>query len=335
MTMTALTPDFRPSGLSEAQLAQRRKGLGGSEIAAVLGLDPFRTALDVYAEKRGLAPPFTGNAQTRAGQRLEPAILRWYAEETGRELVPSPGTVAHPREPWMLCTPDALVREVGDAAPIEVGGLEAKNRNAYAKGWGESGTELIPDSVALQCHWSLAVTLYPWWDVAVLLGGWDFRTYRVRRDPDLARELVARASVFWHEHVLAGVAPKVVGRDNPNLGRLLRQATEQLRPSSPAIEEQLADLKAARRKLADAATDVDGIEAALKEYIGDAAGIAGLTALVTWKQDRDSAVVDYKVVAAELGAADPEGFARVCEQHSTTRPGSRRFLVTWEEALTR
>ena len=75
------------TGLSPTQLAQRRLGIGASEVGAVLGLHPYQTPLDVYLDKRGLVEPFAGNAYTRWGLKFEALIAEAYTEEAGDGLL--------------------------------------------------------------------------------------------------------------------------------------------------------------------------------------------------------------------------------------------------------
>ena len=152
--------------LTAEQLALRQTGIGASEIAAVAGLDPHRTPLDVWMLKRGLAGPFAGNEFTRWGDRLEAVIAGAYAEARG-VLLDTRDTLRHAGEPWMLATPDRVVL---DSAGAEERLLQVKNRGLrQADRWGEPGTDQVPDAVAAQCHWEMAVTGLALCDVAVLI----------------------------------------------------------------------------------------------------------------------------------------------------------------------
>ena len=86
-----MTATHQVPGLSfdEIRLEERRKTLGASEIPAVAGVNPHRSALDVYLEKKGLSAPFAGNAFTEWGLRLEEPIAQKYAEVVGLELIGS------------------------------------------------------------------------------------------------------------------------------------------------------------------------------------------------------------------------------------------------------
>lgn len=87
----------------------RSKGIGGTDIAAIVGLNPWKSPIDVYMEKTGLVEPIPDNENLYWGRELEPAVLRRYAKETGYVL--RPGDPIQGAEPWILGTPDALIIE--------------------------------------------------------------------------------------------------------------------------------------------------------------------------------------------------------------------------------
>lgn len=199
--------------------AARRRGIGGSDIAAIMGLSPYNTRLDVWREKRGLAEPFEGNAATDWGKILEPVIADKYAATTGRIIVEWGSQIQHedPDLYFMLANIDRAVVNL-DMTPVvswKPGHglttdriLEVKTAGFHsAHMWGEPGTDQIPDQYLLQCQWYLEVTGTYICDVAVLIGGQDFRIYTVERNEDLIREMIAAAIDFW-ACVEAGIEPE-------------------------------------------------------------------------------------------------------------------------------
>lgn len=192
-------------------LTERTTRLGSGDIAAVLGVHPTRTALDVYMAKRGLVEETPEDARMHWGKRLEGAILEEYRE---RHRIPadkwlSPcGTMAG-AQAWITATPDAIVCDVDGVdwqhgVEAKTAGLDQRER------WGESGTDAVPIYYAAQCHWLMIVTGLPWWDLPVLIAGNEYREYRLDADPALHAQILLKAGVFWHEHVLAGVHPPFV-----------------------------------------------------------------------------------------------------------------------------
>lgn len=181
-----------PAGADrDTWLAERRRGLSSTDAAAVAGVSPFRTALDVYLDKRGLLPETQVNARMEWGTRLEPLLADAYRDHTGRALDVPPKLVRSRELPWLLASLD---RVADDGRLVEL------KTARTAEGWGDGGTDEVPDSYALQVAHQLLVTGAPAADVAVLIGGSDFRVYHLTRHPDLLARLLVIESDFWRKH---------------------------------------------------------------------------------------------------------------------------------------
>lgn len=295
-----------PLGLTAEQQAVRSRGIGASEIAAVCGLDPRRTPLEVYLEKVGELPPRPKSEAQHFGHRLETAILAEYADRRRLPIqIPDPAeaTRAHPDERWVLCTPDAFVLEPETARTI--GGVDAKNRFYFAREqWGVSGTDEVPLAVAAQMQWSMIVVAVPWWDVALLLGGNEFRIFRVHQDDEVQTMLMERGRDFWFQHVQAHAPPPLDGSQAAHdwLARRFPQHLEILTPATPELEDVVAKLRRGKEAVKVAEAEIAALEAQVKEAIADAAGIEGSFGKVTWKLTK-SGGVDHKGQAEALAMA--------------------------------
>jgi len=169
---------FEPG--SDQWHAARANGIGGSEIAAVLGLSPHESRFSLWHRKKGLIGPVEESPQMRWGKKHEPTICDEFAElhpEAG--VVPSP-TFCHPERPWQIANPDRILSpELAATRPAAL--LEAKT--AYDdEGWGEEGTDQIPVWYRAQCLWYLDVLGLSMCHVAVLIGLSDYREYVVEYD---------------------------------------------------------------------------------------------------------------------------------------------------------
>lgn len=310
------------AALTADQREIRKTGLGASEIAAVAGLDPFRNALDVFLDKTGQAPPFEGNEFTRWGNRLEAVIADEYADQLG-VTVRSPGaTLRHPTEPWILATPDRLVLTDD---PTVTWGLECKARGVHqAERWGEHGTDEVPHEVAAQCHWAMGVTGLARWDVAVLIGGNDFRVYSLTRDEEILNGLIGIGRAFWFEHVVLGIHPTLDGSESAHrfLAKKYPLHSDEMVKADEEIDALCLELAARKRSLEIAKEHISGLEVSLKDFIGARMGILATCGKVTWKQIA-SGGIDYKAIVEVLGAPK-----ELIEQHK--RPGYRRFLAQVE-----
>lgn len=333
MTAPALAVAHHVPGVSfsPADLAERRKHLGASEIPVVAGLNKHRTPLDVWAEKRGMVPPFSGNEFTEWGLRLEGAILQKYMEVTGL-AVKKPGTVIDPKNPWRSCSPDGVVFGVDEPpAPSLVGatmGVEVKRYGEHrTDDFGPAGTDQVPDDVAAQGHWSMAILGVPRWDVAVLLGQADFRIYHLHFDTVIADHLFNIGKEFWFNHVVEGVQPPIDGTTASHkfLQQFFSTHTNELKEPTVEQVELVAQLRGIKKVIKTHEADASAIESQLKLAIGNAAGLKGLC---TWKAPK-SGYVGYKgaleQVAHEQGIP-ADVVARAIA--ANTNEATRRFLLS-------
>ena len=307
---------------------ERQRYIGGSDVAAIAGLSPYRTALDVYAEKKGLAAPFEGNEFTYWGKELEDVVARRYARDTGRLIEPA-GFLVHPKHSFVAGhldrqnTADRLVIEVKTA------GMRQADR------WGEEGTDEIPEEYLAQCAWYMLLTGYSHADVPVLIGGNDFRVYRIERDQELEGFLLDAAVKFWTENILKDQPPEIDGSESaarliaalhPNEKRPLEEATDY-------DSDLVLKLQVSRDQLDIVEQEKAAIENALKSRIGDAAGLQGPNWRVTWKRTRDSygEEMDWEGLAREIAGTQgiPDATrAKFCHR-VIKKHGSRRFLPTF------
>jgi putative phage-type endonuclease len=190
--------------LTKEQLEERRSGIGGSDAAVVLGLNPFKDVYGLYLDKRGEAPdedPEFLKESRYWGSVLEEPVAQRYAEETGYKIQRSNQLIRSKDHPFMIANIDRKV--VGEDVRI---GFEAKTA-ARSEGWGETGSSTVPAYIFLQCQHYLAVTGYDVWDLAVLIGGRDYRQYRITPIDHIIESLIDAEQEFW-DRVENGVAPE-------------------------------------------------------------------------------------------------------------------------------
>lgn len=297
-----------PSAFSPEQLERRRQTLGASEIPVVAGYIPQKSVLQLWAEKRGLAPTFEGNEFTHWGNILEPVIISEYARVMGVAKIEKPDTIISPTEPWRSCSPDSVVND-GER------GLEVKCRGEYrADEWGEPGTDQVPHDVAIQCHWSMAITGIDRWDVATLIGGNKFRIYHLFADQVVADRLRDIGWAFW-QYVLSGEQPPVDGTEATNayLRTLHTAESEQVRHATPEEEEWFTQLRGVRIEK----KELEEKEALLKNRLlnamvaGNLTEIKGVKGRITYKAPNGK-TVRWQAVAEAVNAP-----AAVIEQYSS------------------
>jgi putative phage-type endonuclease len=179
-----------PAGTDrDTWLAERRKGVTSTDAAAIAGVSPWATALDVYLDKKGLLPQKFVSKAMDWGTRLETTIAQAYADVAGEPLDVPPMLVRSREWPFLLASLDRVTR--GGRKIVELKSART------AEGWGEAGTDDLPEYYIAQTQHQMATTGIHQVDVAVLIGGSDFRIYHVERNHHLIEILFGMASDFW------------------------------------------------------------------------------------------------------------------------------------------
>ena len=197
-------------------LRERKSYIGGSDLGAICGLSPYRTALDVYLDKTSDDISEDTNAAMRWGSLLEDIIAKEYAQVTGYDVEIEPNTIYHSEHKFLGANIDRWVdRWVNNGTYI----LECKTAGfTKAKEWGDSGTDQIPEPYLIQVAYYAAICNVSKVDIAVLIGGQDFRIYTYNRNKDLEDKIIKIGINFWHNHIEKRIPPKCVNtKDTFNL----------------------------------------------------------------------------------------------------------------------
>lgn len=225
---------------TEEWYATRRSGIGSSDVPAILGYSPYRSAAHVWAEKRGDLGPDEAGEAARWGQLLEDVIAREWAERRGVTVSAAP-TLRHIEHPHWLTNMDRFVTGCLPDGPC---GLEVKHRSEWKAG---SWREDVPDAELAQCEWHLQVSGLDHVHIAVLLGQ-RLVDYVVRPEPAVQTYIAREVDALW-QAVLTGVRPQV------DSAGLLLDLLDRLYPDrdgvlevDPAVAE---DLRRAYRDAAD------------------------------------------------------------------------------------
>lgn len=324
--------------LDEKQLALRRTGITGTDIGAILGLSEFRSPMDVWRDKTGRSTPEDLTPALKRGIYLEDGILRWYEADTGALKVERCGTIQLAGQPRIMATPDALAMFVDSRVtipeelgryPCERRGVEVKAPGPHAEsGWGEPGTDQVPQAYLAQAVFEMAVLDVERLDFAALLGG-ELRIFPVKRNRRVEGHLIERALAFWHDHVEADKAPPPTWRERDAawIRESFPKATKPSIPWADLTPEQRLVVEEYLRLYCEA-SEVEKARAEyelrLKMLVGEAGGVYGLpsgigftridwvanaTAPVAWKQVaeslRDGKAWDEALAAARGTPARP------------------------------
>lgn len=305
-----MTPIRLPLPKERADWLKARKiGLGGSDIAGILGLSKWNTPLDVYNSKTSDEIDDSDNSSMEWGRRLEPVIRQKYADVTGRIVIQPDCMFQHPVHKFMIANVDGLV----DDGRI----LEIKTARSIV-GWGDEGTDEIPDYYKTQVQHYMTVVGAKVCDVAVLIGASDFRIYTVHSDPELEALLIESEQEFWNEHVLAKVPP----------APMTVEETKALYPTSKNLEKECSDeIFNAANELLSLREDIKLLEerekellAQIQEHMGECEKLKYAGQIIaTWKTSKPVARVD----TTELKKTMPD----IYNQFLKLGNPSRRFTL--------
>jgi len=304
-------------------LTIRKGGIGSSDAAAAVGLNPYQSQLELWLIKTGRdtglekVDPNDETSPMYWGTLLEPIVAAHYTRRTDNRVRKINAVLQHPDpdKAWMLANID---REIVGAIDVQI--LECKTA-------GEHGSKLwrdgVPEYIVCQVQHQLAVTGKAAADVCVLICGQEMRIYRINRDDALIDRLIELERQFWR-HVETDTPPPADGSSSAE------QALRCLYPrdSGNALDlthdvEMSATFSDLINLRADIATREE-LEALLKQKIQQRMGEASYakfeTGSVSYKRSKDGLGIDM----AKLLVDQPD----LIQRYPLVKPGSRRFLIT-------
>lgn len=239
-------------------LEERRKGIGGSDIAAIMGLSPFKTAYQVYREKRKEVEDWQGNELTDWGKRMEPAIRQWYSDKTGRDVRLPDKIMYHPQHPFMLASLDGFT---DDGRVVEIKTARS------GKDWGEPGTNQIPDYYAVQVHHYMTITGFQVADIPVSIAGSSPSLYIVEADKEISEMIIEACAKFW-ERVQSGNPPDPVTYADA-VARFGKSSSSGAVIASGNTMIDLEELRSVRQQMKDLAEREEFLKGNIITFIGE------------------------------------------------------------------
>jgi len=238
----------------ESWLNVRKQGIGSSDAAAAVGLNPYLSPLELWMIKTGRdkdlpkPDPFDEASPIYWGSLLEPIVARHYTKHTGRKVRRINAVLQHPDpdKSWMLANLDYTV-----SGSDEVQILECKTAGFHGSFLWRDG---VPEYIQLQVQHQLAVTGKAAADVCVLICGQEIRIHRIERDDDLISKLIHLERQFWR-YVETDTPPPADGSDSA--GQALRYLFPQDAGNTLDLSEDIhlsvafADLVTVRQEITD------------------------------------------------------------------------------------
>lgn len=301
-------------------LTVRRQGIGSSDAAAAVGLNPYKSQLQLWMEKTGrdgalpVVDPSDDQSPMYWGTLLEPIVAAHYTRRSGHRVRRVNAVLQHPEHSWMLANID---REVVGASDVQI--LECKTAGIHgARLWRDG----VPEYVQLQVMHQLAVTGKQAADVAVLLGGQELQVFRIERDDTLIAQLVVLEQQFWG-YVERDQQPPADGSASAELAlRCLypRDSGTTLDFSTDLeMSGVFSDLLAVREVITTQTALESQLKQRIQQRMGEATRAVFEIGEVSWKRSKDGTSLD----TTQLLKDHPE----MAQTYAMTKPGSRRFLV--------
>lgn len=304
-------------------LAQRRKYLGATDVASILGKG-FGSPLSVYNEKHGLPNPEPDeDAMFRmdVGLALEPLLGDYFTKETGIQVKRVP-TLFHPEYPFIGANLDFITEDGKGIVETKTYGVGRHHE------FGDEGSDDVPDGYHIQITIQTGLAIlngYPaqgGFLYACSLGTQSRKIFAVPFDQEFFDLLVSKAVEFWDKHVDPQIPPDAVAKDEERLRLMYPDDDGNYLIADPEDDELVLSLIGAAGIRKAACESFDGLKAKILERIGSASGMDSMYGRVTYKAASGKNVVDWESVAREL---DPS--AELLARHTSYKAGSRRLVL--------
>ncbi|MBF3951884.1 YqaJ viral recombinase family protein [Burkholderia pseudomallei] len=279
----------------DAWLMERKSGIGGSDVAPILGLSPFKTSFEVWLEKTNAdvqQSPIDELERVQFGRLMEDIIAREYARREGVKVRRRHELVRHARYPWMIANPDRLI----DGKRC---GLECKNVDAMAfrlGDWGEPGTDQAPDEYVLQCQHYMIVLDYPVWHLAACVGGNRLVTFVIERDAELADMLIEAEHTFWQ--CVEDRREPTIDYEHPTTEGVLRRLYSGTSGETTYLGEDMAHWHHVKEQADDIVKQYHAVSQVARNHLLEAMGSASVGMLPDGSAYRRK-VVERKAYAVE------------------------------------
>lgn len=295
--------------ITAVQRESRKNHLGSSDMAAILGLDKYRNAYDVWLEKTGKLADQTETQAMMAGTMFEDGVLQYAERELGKLTRNQYRSVKSEGIP-LGAHIDALLVESGIPVEAKTAGLFGPLQDI----WGAEGTDEVPDRVIIQVHVGMLCTGKELCHVPAFLGGRGFAMFIVPRDKIISEVVTEAAVEFWDKNVLADTPPDNTLPHAASIKRIRREPATITELDQKLVDQWLT----AKSDLKQIEAAKDAAELAMLTALGQAEG--GLTpdGILTYLSQL-RATVDGKTLKTE----HPE----IYEQYSKT---SRFRVARWK-----
>lgn len=298
-------------------LENRKGGIGASEVASIVGLNPYQTPYQLWRLKKELDPPFEGNDATEMGHLLEQVVATRWEQKTGREVIKASSEdfiIANKEKPFLRVSPDRTFWIPGE------------KRNNSNKGLLECKTTMmpidpedLPKSWFCQLQMQLGVSETEQGSLAWLVKGRDFGYKDMTLVPDFYGWLAEETEKFWVDNILGNKEPQPINSSDIVLKYATHTGGKTIEVGEEIVAAYMA-LKEVKEELDALEERKNNYEEILKMTFQDAEAIVsnGQT-LATWKTSKDIEKIDTKGLA--------KAYPDLVKKYTITIQGSRRFTL--------
>ena len=290
--------------------ALRSKYIGGSDAAAVVGMNAYVSPMALWAEKTGKLPGFDGNLATEVGTYMEEFVARKFTEVTGKKVRKCNLSWFNSDYPWAIANIDREI--VGEDAGLEIKTTSELNTKRFKGGE-------FPENYYCQCMHYLAVTGKQTWYLAVLIGNREFKWFAIDRDEAEIHALMEAEKDFW-EKVKSNTPPAADGSSST------ADTLSALYPNSNyegigigIFERELDKYFAMKAQAKDLDEQISAIENRIKAHLGEYERGEGEKYKISWKTQSRS-TFDYRKFITDNPDMDLSGYFKTSK--------SRPFKVT-------
>jgi putative phage-type endonuclease len=299
---------------------QQQHGIGGSDIATILGVNPYKSARRLWAELSGLMDreDISGKMAVKMGHKLEPVVAELFTEETGLKVRKNNFILQHDIYDYMYANIDReVILPDGEKAVLEI-----KTAGSFSKSQWQG--DKVPMQYMAQVQYYLAITGLQKAYMAVLIGGQEFEWWTIDRNEETIKQIEEAAADFWH-CVETGNEPETDGSEDT--AKLLMESYTDSNDSTIDLSEsdyekfELRDMLQDQKK--EIETDIRAIDNYFKDQIGKANALAAVCKdrYVKWGFSKRKQV-DEKALAMAYPALYEE-YQKACNEFTTFKESRR------------
>ena len=307
---------IRPADHNE-WLQHREQGIGSSEVATILGLNPWETPYQLWRRKKGLDKGKSETFAMKAGHYLEDAVSMFWHDETGRDIIKrSAGD-------WLMVNTEKPFMRVSPDRTYWLSGMPHNNANKGILECKTTQMRIDPDDLPkywfCQVQYQLGVAEYEQGSLAWLSQGREFGYKDISLVPDFFAWICEEVTKLWIDNVQGNIEPEAQSVEDVLL-RYNRHTDGKILEVSDDIFTTCNDLKALKEQIAKLDEHKEELETKIKMCFADAEAISyGGQTIATWKAPKPSERFDAKAFAK----AHPD----LAKEFTAVSQGARRFLL--------